>query len=105
MAGPNLASTPPSRALSAHPDSACVHGRGEEDSYSESKPDIFSVKLVPFVFTMLPSCEAFPCTIPDQCLLHFVSVQDALFFLKDFFSSLAVEVELLMPPDPVQEGE
>lgn len=29
--------------------------------------------------------------------------QDALFFLKDFFTSLSTEVEVLMTPDP--EGE
>lgn len=28
------------------------------------------------------------------------SFQDALFFLKDFFTSLSTEVELLLTPDP-----
>ena len=32
-----------------------------------------------------------------------VSLQDALFFLKDFFTSLAAEVELFSPPE--QEGK
>ncbi|XP_032883372.1 autophagy-related protein 2 homolog B isoform X1 [Amblyraja radiata] len=48
--------------------------------------------------------------MPQECCLRITLMplrlnvdQDALFFLKDFFSSLAVEVELLMPPDPVQE--
>jgi len=40
----------------------------------------------------------------DLCLHHdCFCLQDALFFLKDFFTSLAAEVELFSPPD--QEGK
>ncbi|XP_072350535.1 autophagy-related protein 2 homolog B-like isoform X1 [Scyliorhinus torazame] len=48
--------------------------------------------------------------MPRECCLRITLMplrlnidQDALFFLKDFFTSLAAEVELLVPPDPVQE--
>ncbi|XP_062901925.1 autophagy-related protein 2 homolog B-like isoform X1 [Mobula hypostoma] len=48
--------------------------------------------------------------MPQECCLRITLMplrlnidQDALFFLKDFFSSLAAEVEMLIPPDPVQE--
>ncbi|XP_041070018.1 autophagy-related protein 2 homolog B-like isoform X3 [Carcharodon carcharias] len=47
---------------------------------------------------------------PRECCLRITLMplrlnidQDALFFLKDFFTSLAAEVELLIPPEPVQE--
>lgn len=40
----------------------------------------------------------------DLCIYHdCFCLQDALFFLKDFFTSLAAEVELFSPPD--QEGK
>lgn len=35
--------------------------------------------------------------------LFFVCLKDALFFLKDFFTSLATEVEFFSPP--AQEGK
>uniref|UniRef100_G3UN22 Autophagy related 2B n=1 Tax=Loxodonta africana TaxID=9785 RepID=G3UN22_LOXAF len=49
---------------------------------------------------------------PQECCLR-VSLmplrlnidQDALFFLKDFFTSLSTEVELLMTPDPEEEPD
>ncbi|XP_069771921.1 autophagy-related protein 2 homolog B-like isoform X4 [Narcine bancroftii] len=48
--------------------------------------------------------------MPQECCLRVTLMplrlnidQDALFFLKAFFSSLAAELELLIPPDPVQE--
>ncbi|XP_067848216.1 autophagy-related protein 2 homolog B-like isoform X3 [Heptranchias perlo] len=48
--------------------------------------------------------------MPRECCLRVTLMplrlnidQDALFFLKDFFTSLAAEVELLIPPDPAQE--
>uniref|UniRef100_A0A4W3HF37 Autophagy related 2B n=1 Tax=Callorhinchus milii TaxID=7868 RepID=A0A4W3HF37_CALMI len=48
---------------------------------------------------------------PRECCLRVTLMplrlnidQDALFFLKDFFTSLAAEVELLSAPDPAQEG-
>ncbi|XP_067894573.1 autophagy-related protein 2 homolog B-like isoform X3 [Heterodontus francisci] len=48
--------------------------------------------------------------MPRECCLRITLMplrlnidQDALFFLKDFFTSLSAEVELLIPPDPVQE--
>ncbi|XP_005990375.1 autophagy-related protein 2 homolog B [Latimeria chalumnae] len=44
---------------------------------------------------------------PQECCLRVTLMplrlnidQDALFFLRDFFTSLAAEVELMMPPDP-----
>ncbi|XP_042193796.1 autophagy-related protein 2 homolog B [Callorhinchus milii] len=47
---------------------------------------------------------------PRECCLRVTLMplrlnidQDALFFLKDFFTSLAAEVELLSAPDPAQE--
>ncbi|GCC38375.1 hypothetical protein chiPu_0016889 [Chiloscyllium punctatum] len=48
--------------------------------------------------------------MPRECCLRITLMplrlnidQDALFFLKDYFTSLATEVELLIPPDPIQE--
>ncbi|XP_043930581.1 autophagy-related protein 2 homolog B [Protopterus annectens] len=45
--------------------------------------------------------------VPQECNLRVTVMplrlnidQDALFFLKDFFTSLAAEVELMAPPDP-----
>lgn len=39
----------------------------------------------------------------NYSLVFFVSLKDALFFLKDFFTSLATEVEFFSPP--TQEGK
>lgn len=46
------------------------------------------------VVTGADSCRL---SVSDSDLSPF---QDALFFLKDFFTSLSTEVELLLTPDP-----
>uniref|UniRef100_A0A4W3HDI8 Autophagy related 2B n=1 Tax=Callorhinchus milii TaxID=7868 RepID=A0A4W3HDI8_CALMI len=52
----------------------------------------------------LPRSPSAPRSTPC-CLYNLLlpGLSDALFFLKDFFTSLAAEVELLSAPDPAQE--